>query len=92
MFDIGGLELIVIVIVALLVFDPKDVPRVFVNIGRFVGRAKATAYEFQRAMEDAANAIEMDDFEEGDLWIEPPSSKDKKKSDIRQDVSTVSEK
>lgn len=92
MFDIGGLELLVVVIVALLVFDPKDVPRLFVNIGRFVGRVKATAYEFQRAMEDAANAIEIDDFEEDDLWVEPSSSKDKQKSNVRQDISSQADK
>lgn len=92
MFDIGGLELLVVVIVALLVFDPKDVPKLFVNIGRFVGRVKATAYEFQRAMEEAANAIEMDDFEEDDLWVEPSSSKDIQKSDIRQEPSGHADK
>jgi len=55
MFDLGWLELIVIGITALIVVGPKDLPVLFRNVGRFMGRMRAMAREFQRSMEDAAN-------------------------------------
>ena len=54
MFDLGWTELLVIGVVALIVVGPKDLPMLFRNVGRFVGKARGMAREFSRAMEDAA--------------------------------------
>ncbi|MDX5381766.1 MAG: Sec-independent protein translocase protein TatB [Rhodobacterales bacterium] len=55
MFDLGWTELLLIGIVALIVVGPKDLPVLFRNVGRFVGKARGMAREFSRAMEDAAD-------------------------------------
>ena len=55
MFDIGGLELLVIGVIALIVVGPKDLPGMFRTVGRFVGRMRGMAREFQRSMEAAAD-------------------------------------
>lgn len=55
MFDIGMTELLVIGIVALIVVGPKDLPGMFRALGRFTGKMKGMAREFQRAMDDAAD-------------------------------------
>ncbi|KMK66927.1 Sec-independent protein translocase protein TatB [Puniceibacterium sp. IMCC21224] len=55
MFDLGWTELLVIGIVALIVVGPKDLPVLFRNVGRFMGRAKGMAREFSKAMNDAAD-------------------------------------
>lgn len=55
MFDIGMTELLVIGIVALIVVGPKDLPVMFRTLGRFTGKMRGMAREFQRAMEDAAD-------------------------------------
>ncbi|MHA3980310.1 Sec-independent protein translocase protein TatB [Halovulum sp. GXIMD14794] len=55
MFELGWLELIVIGITALIVVGPKDLPGLFRNVGRFMGRMRAMAREFQRSMEQAAD-------------------------------------
>lgn len=55
MFDLGFSELLVIGIVALIVVGPKDLPVLFRNVGRFVGKAKGMAREFSSAMNDAAD-------------------------------------
>lgn len=55
MFDLGWTELLVIGVVALIVVGPKDLPVLFRNVGRFVGRAKGMAREFTSAMNDAAD-------------------------------------
>jgi sec-independent protein translocase protein TatB len=54
MLDIGWSELLLIGIVALIVVGPKDLPRMFAALGRFTGKARGMAREFQRAMDDAA--------------------------------------
>lgn len=55
MFDIGWSELLLIGIVALIVVGPKELPGLFRTAGRYMGKARAMAREFQRSMEQAAD-------------------------------------
>ncbi len=64
MFDIGFSELLLIGVVALIVVGPKDLPVMFRTVGRYVGKAKSMAREFQRSMEDAADATGFKDIQE----------------------------
>ncbi len=64
MFDIGFSELLLIGVVALIVVGPKDLPMMFRTVGKYVGKAKAMAREFQRSMEDAADATGFKDIQE----------------------------
>ena len=61
MFDLGWSELLLIGVVALIVVGPKDLPVLFRNVGRFMGRAKGMAREFTKAMNDAADNSGMKD-------------------------------
>ncbi|MEM7242229.1 MAG: Sec-independent protein translocase protein TatB [Pseudomonadota bacterium] len=62
MFDIGWSELLVIAIVALIVVGPKDLPIMFRRAGQFVGRMRAMASEFTRAMDEAADATGVNEI------------------------------
>ncbi len=55
MGGIGGMELLVIGLVALIVVGPKDLPGMFRTIGQFTGKAKRMAREFSSAMDAAAD-------------------------------------
>jgi sec-independent protein translocase protein TatB len=60
LFDIGWSEMAVILLVALVVIGPRDLPRVARNVGRWVAKGRAMAREFQRALEDMAREAELD--------------------------------
>jgi sec-independent protein translocase protein TatB len=60
MFDIGWSEMALILLVALIVIGPKDLPRVARSVGQWVGKGRAMAREFQRALEDMAREAELD--------------------------------
>jgi sec-independent protein translocase protein TatB len=59
MFDIGWSELLVIGSLALIVVGPKDLPGMLRNLGRYMGKARSMAREFQRSMEDAAREADL---------------------------------
>lgn len=61
MLDIGMSELFVIGIVALVVIGPKDLPQMFRTVGRFTGKARSMARDFQRAMDNAADQTGVKD-------------------------------
>ena len=51
MFDIGFSEILVIFVLALIVLGPEKLPRVVREVGRWVGRARALARQFQEQLE-----------------------------------------
>jgi sec-independent protein translocase protein TatB len=62
MFDIAWSELFVIVIVALVVVGPKDLPRLMRTAGQWAGRARAMADQFRRSFDDMARQAELDEL------------------------------
>jgi sec-independent protein translocase protein TatB len=62
MFDIGWSEMALILMVALIVIGPKDLPRVARTIGKWTGKARGMAREFQRSFEDMAREAELQDI------------------------------
>lgn len=62
MLDIGWTELLIIGVVALVVVGPKDLPKMFRTVGQFMGKARAMAREFQRAMDAAADESGVKDM------------------------------
>lgn len=65
MLDIGWSEMLVILVVALLVIGPKDLPKVARQVGRWTGKARAMAREFQRSFDDMAREAELEEIKAG---------------------------
>ena len=61
MGGIGGMELLVIGLVALIVVGPKDLPGMFRTLGQFTAKAKRMGREFSSAMEAAADDAGVSD-------------------------------
>jgi sec-independent protein translocase protein TatB len=59
-FDIGWSEMALVLLVALIVIGPKDLPRVARTMGKWVAKGRSMAREFQSALEDMAREAELD--------------------------------
>jgi sec-independent protein translocase protein TatB len=62
MFDIGWSELLTVLVVALVVVGPKDLPRLARMAGRWVGKARAMADQFRKSFDEMAHEAELDDL------------------------------
>jgi len=60
MFDLGWSELLIIAVVAIVVVGPKDLPRALRAVGKWTGKMKRTARDFQRQFNDAIREAELD--------------------------------
>jgi len=62
MFDIGGSELLVVAIVALLVVGPKELPALLRTVGRAITAIKRQAQEFREQFDEAIRESEFADL------------------------------
>jgi sec-independent protein translocase protein TatB len=62
MFDIGWFELFIVVVVAVVVVGPKDLPKMMRALGRWTGRARAMADQFRRSFDDMARQSELEEM------------------------------
>lgn len=62
MLDLGWTELLVIGILTILIFGPKELPVVFRTVTQWLGKARSVAREFQRTVDDMARETELDDI------------------------------
>lgn len=63
MFDIGALELLVLVIVAIIVIGPKDMPMALRAAGKWVGKIRRASAQFRSGFDAIVREAEMEDME-----------------------------
>nr|WP_137676317.1 Sec-independent protein translocase protein TatB [Parerythrobacter lutipelagi] len=64
MFDIGASELLLIVVVAILVIGPKDMPAALRTAGRLIGKIRRTSAHFRSGFDAMVREAEMEEMEE----------------------------
>ena len=74
--QIGWLEILAVVIIAILVLGPKEFPVALKKIGSYIGKLKNTFSSFQREISSATNEIDLEEN-----IIQDKDSKEKDKSD-----------
>ncbi len=60
MFDIGWVEMMIVVVVMIVVIGPKDLPVVLHTMGRWIARVRAMARSFQDSIEEMAEETGLD--------------------------------
>lgn len=63
MFGVDSTELFIIAIAALLFIGPKDLPRVMMTVGRWVGKVRGHARHFTAGIENMMREAELEEME-----------------------------
>ena len=63
MFDIGVAELLVIIIVAVVVIGPKDLPLAMRVAGRWIGKIRRVSAHFRSGIDTMVREAELEDME-----------------------------
>ena len=63
MFDIGASELLVIVVVAILVIGPKDMPKALRHAGRWIGKLRRMSNHFRAGLDEVVRQAEIEEME-----------------------------
>ena len=58
--QIGWLEILAVVIIAILVLGPKEFPIALKKIGSYIGKLKNTFSNFQREISSVSNEIDLE--------------------------------
>ncbi len=63
MFDIGAAELLVIIIVAVIVIGPKDLPLAMRVAGRWIGKVRRISAHVRSGIDTVVREAELEDME-----------------------------
>ena len=63
MFDVGASELLLIVIVAIVVIGPKDLPLALRTAGRWIGKVRRVSGHFRSGLETMIREAELEEME-----------------------------
>ncbi|AKM10781.1 Sec-independent protein translocase protein TatB [Croceicoccus naphthovorans] len=63
MFDIGATELLLIVVVAVIVIGPKDLPLALRTAGRWIGKMRRMSGHFRAGLDAMVREAEMEDMQ-----------------------------
>ena len=74
--QIGWLEILAVVIIAILVLGPKEFPIALKKIGSYIGKLKNTFSSFQREISSVTNEIDIENDITKDQYSEKKDKKD----------------
>ena len=63
MFGVDTSELLVVAVVALLFIGPKELPRVMMQVGRWIGKVRGYARHFTSGIENVIREAELEEME-----------------------------
>jgi sec-independent protein translocase protein TatB len=63
MFDVAPTELLLVVLVALVVIGPKDLPKAMRFVGKWMGKARGMARHFRSGLDTMMREAELEELE-----------------------------
>jgi len=64
MFDLGAAELLVIVVVAIIVIGPKDMPAALRTAGKWIGKVRKVSAHFRSGLDTMVREAELEEMEQ----------------------------
>jgi sec-independent protein translocase protein TatB len=65
MFGVGWSELLVIMVIAVMVIGPKDIPKAMYQIGRFARRLQYVKFAMSQQFDDILRAGDIEELRKG---------------------------
>src|SRR5690348_18446795 len=62
MIDLSWSHILIVLVVALVVVGPKDLPRLMHTLGRWMAKARAMADQFRRSFDEMSRQAELDEL------------------------------
>lgn len=69
MFNIGWAEGLVILVVAVFIIGPKELPKMMYGLGRLVRRVQYMKFALSRQFDDVLNQIDLDDLRKNNVVL-----------------------
>lgn len=82
---IGFEEMILLVLVAIVVIGPKDLPLTMRKFGRFTGKMRAMAFEFKQGLDELGRQAELDELRKEVAALKSNTGLEDIKRDFEQD-------
>lgn len=93
---VGFEEMILLVVVAIIVVGPKDLPLMMRKFGRFTGKMRAMAFEFKQGIDELGRQAELEELRKEVANLKAHTGLDDLKKDLeeerqglQQDVNAV---
>ncbi len=93
---VGFTEMILLVVLALVLVGPKDLPLMMRKVGKFTGRVRSLAFEFRQSFDELGRQAELEELKKEVASLKKQTgledfSKDMEKdqADIEREVATA---
>jgi sec-independent protein translocase protein TatB len=64
MFDVSSSEFLLVMVIALVVIGPKDLPKVLRFLGKWIGKARAVTSQFRSGFDEMVRQSELQELEQ----------------------------
>ena len=86
---VGFEEMILLVIVAIVVIGPKDLPLMMRKFGRFTGKMRAMAFEFKQGIDELGRQAELDELRKEVANLKKATGIDEIRRDLENDKADI---
>src|ERR1700754_2651646 len=82
---IGFAEMVLLALVAVVVIGPKDLPLMARKFGRFTGKMRAMAFEFQQGLDELGRQAELEELRKEVADLKKHTGLDDLRKDLESD-------
>jgi len=82
---VGFEEMILLVVVAIIVIGPKDLPLMMRKFGRFTGKMRAMAFEFKQGIDELGRQAELEELRKEVANLKAHTGLDDIKKELEED-------
>lgn len=86
---VGFEEMILLVVVAIIVVGPKDLPLMMRKFGRFTGKMRAMAFEFKQGIDELGRQAELEELRKEVANLKAHTGLDDIKKDFEEDRAAI---